>query len=308
MSKIWVTGGHGFLGKRVISRLEELGYTDIVNPTHSECDLKVMAEVEEVFHAHSPDMIVHLAALVGGIGANRSRPGEFFYDNMLMGLNVIEASRKAGIKKFLCAGTVCAYPKFCPVPFKEDDLWKGYPEETNAPYGVAKKALLVQLQAYRAQYGFPGIFIIPVNLFGPHDNFDPESSHVIPAMIRKFVEADAAGAATVKLWGTGEASREFLYVDDAAVGICSALEQYDSPEPVNLGTGREISIKRLAELISDIVGYSGDIMWDPTMPNGQPRRQLDTGRAKDSFGWEAEVSLEAGLRRTVEWYTNTLTV
>lgn len=261
-----------------------------------------MVEVER------PDVLLHAAAVCGGIGANRAEPGRFFFANAVMGIHLIEEARRGGVGKFIQIGTVCAYPKHTPVPFREDDLWNGYPEETNAPYGLAKKALLVQLQAYRQQYGFNGIYLIPVNLYGPHDNFDLASSHVIPAMIRKFAEARDAGRDQVELWGDGSASREFLYAADAAQGILMAAEQYDDPEPVNLGSGKEITIRELAEKVAALVGYRGGILWDRNQPNGQPRRQLDVSRARELFGFEARTTLDEGLRRTVEWYLTTGTM
>ncbi len=246
--------------------------------------------------------MLHLAAEVGGIGANRANPGRYFFANMAMGLHLIEHARRFGLKKFVQVGTICAYPKFTPVPFREDDIWNGYPEETNAPYGVAKKALLVMLQAYRQQYGLSGIYLLPVNLFGPRDNFDLQSSHVIPALIRKCVEAKRAGARSISAWGTGKASREFLYASDCAAGIIAAMERYDAPDPINLGSGREISIKELTELTARLVGFEGTIEWDPTKPDGQPRRCLDVTRARDLLGWTAQTSLEDGMRKTIDWY------
>ena len=248
------------------------------------------------------DVIVHLAAHVGGIGLNREKPAELFYDNLMMGAQLIEAAHKAGVEKFVCVGTICAYPKFTPVPFKEEDIWDGYPEETNAPYGVAKKALLVQLQAYRDQYGFNGIYLLPVNLYGPEDNFNPASSHVIPALIRKVYEAQQRGDATIPVWGDGSPTREFLYSDDAALGIVMATQSFESSEPINLGTGYEISIKDLVELICKLMDYKGELVWQTDKPNGQPRRCLDTQKAKEKFGFEARVSFEEGLKRTIEWY------
>ncbi|HWL93494.1 MAG TPA: GDP-L-fucose synthase, partial [Phycisphaerae bacterium] len=261
--------------------------------------------VAAMYAALKPSVVIHLAAEVGGIGANQANPGRFFYSNLAMGLHLIEHARRNNIKKFVQIGTVCSYPKFTAVPFREDDLWIGYPEETNAPYGVAKKALLTMLQAYRAQYGLNGIYLIPVNLYGPHDNSDPQTSHVIPAMIRRFLEAKKTGAPRVELWGTGNASREFLYVEDCAKAIVTATQKYESAEPVNLGTGEEITIRDLAEKIRAIVGYEGEITWDATKSDGQPRRRLDTSRAVASFGWHAETSLNFGLRRTVDWYCGT---
>jgi GDP-L-fucose synthase len=275
----------------------------LILPRRSEFDLTEQASVRELFRESRPDFVIHLAAEVGGIGANRENPGRFFYANAMMGILLIEEARRAGIDKFVQVGTICAYPKMTPVPFREEDLWNGYPEETNAPYGVAKKALLVQLQAYRDQYGLNGIYLLPVNLYGPHDNFDPASSHVIPALIRKMVEAKESGAATVEIWGTGRASREFLYVEDCARAILLASEQYDKSDPVNLGTGREISIRDLVTLIAELVGYEGELVWDPTKPDGQPRRCLDTSRAREEFGFSAEIDFHEGLRKTIDWYT-----
>lgn len=255
-----------------------------------------------MYEEQKPDSVIHLAAVVGGIGANREHPGKFFYENLLMGLHAMHQAYAQGVKKFVCIGTICAYPKFTPVPFREEELWNGYPEETNAPYGIAKKALLVQAQAYRAEYGFNAIYLLPVNLYGPGDNFDPETSHVIPAMICKFVEAKESGSPTVSLWGDGTPTREFLYVEDAAEGIVLAAEKYDAPEPVNLGTGQEISMKDLAALIAQEVGYTGEIMWDTSKPNGQPRRCLDVRRAKEQFGFQAAMPFEEGIRKTVAWF------
>lgn len=275
---------------------------EVFLPRRVDYDLTEQADVRRLFAETRPDLVLHLAAEVGGIGANRDNPGRFFYANAMMGILLIEEARKAGVGKFVQVGTICAYPKFTPVPFREEDLWSGYPEETNAPYGIAKKALLVQLQAYREQYGFKGIYLLPVNLYGPGDNFDPQSSHVIPALIRKMVEAKEAGAAQVEIWGTGQASREFLYVDDCARGILLAAEHYDGGEPVNLGTGKEIKIRDLAQLIAELVGYGGALVFDPSKPDGQPRRSLDTRRAREYFGFAAEVEFRAGLEATIEWY------
>lgn len=297
-----VTGGAGFLGRRVCALLAERGVGQIVVPRSAEVDLTDQDAAHRHVAAHRPDVIVHLAAEVGGIGANRANPGRYFYANMAMGLHLIEAARRCGVAKFVQAGTVCAYPKFAPVPFAEDDLWDGYPEETNAPYGVAKKALLVMLQAYRQQYGLNGIYLLPVNLYGPGDNFDPETSHVIPALIRKLVTAIDEGRATVEVWGTGSASREFLHVDDAARGIVAATADYDDPDPVNLGAGREVRIRELVEMIGELTGYTGEIVWDTSKPDGQPRRMLDTTRARQRFGWTAQIGLEEGLRDTIAWW------
>jgi len=272
-----------------------------------EYDLTLQADVGRLLADTRPDVVIHLAARVGGIGANRDNPGRFFYENAIMGIELMEQSRRQGVTKFVQVGTVCAYPKFTPVPFKEDDLWNGYPEETNAPYGVAKKALLVQAQAYREQYGFDAIYVLPANLYGPGDNFDLDSSHVIPALIRKCVEARARDERTITVWGSGRATREFLYVDDAARGILLATERYDRPEPVNLGTSREISIRELVETIARLTGFTGELEWDAGKPDGQPRRKLDVERARRAFGFEAQVELEAGLRRTIDWYESSLT-
>ncbi len=297
--KVLVTGGSGFLGKHVVKKLYKRGYeVNILH--HSMYNLKSEHETFQAVQKYRPDAIVHLAATVGGIGANMKRPGEFFYNNMLMGMNIIEAARIEKIK-ILVAGTVCSYPKFTPVPFKEEDLWNGYPEETNAPYGIAKKALLVMLQAYRQQYGLNGIFLIPVNLYGPGDNFDPGSSHVIPALIKKFVDAKENNDKFVEVWGTGKASREFLYVEDAARGIVKALEKYNKPEPVNLGNGKEYTIKKLVKIIKDLTGYKGKIKWNTSKPDGQPRRVLNIEKAK-SFGFLAKTSFEEGLKKTYKYY------
>jgi GDP-L-fucose synthase len=286
-----------------VGRLRGAGVGELILPRQSEFDLTEQASVRQLYRESRPDFVIHLAAEVGGIGANRENPGRFFYANAMMGILLIEEARRAGVDKFVQVGTICAYPKMTPVPFREEDLWNGYPEETNAPYGVAKKALLVQLQAYRDQYGMNGIYLLPVNLYGPHDNFDPASSHVIPALIRKMVEAKESGAETVEIWGTGRASREFLYVEDCARAILLASERYDGAEPVNLGTGREISIRDLVTLIAELVGYEGELVWDPTKPDGQPRRCLDTSRAREEFGFSAEIDFQEGLRETIDWYT-----
>jgi len=289
--QIVVTGGQGFLGTHVVKKLKEHGATKVVPLAHHDYDLRDRAQVQRMFDDLHPEVIIHLAAVVGGIGANRLHPGSFFYDNAVMGIQLIEEARLHAIEKFVQVGTICAYPKFTPVPFKEEDLWNGYPEETNAPYGLAKKMLLVQLQAYRQEYGFDGIYLLPVNLYGPGDNDDLVTSHVIPAMIRKFKEAKEQNLPTVTLWGDGSPTREFLYVEDAAEGIVLATEQYDKPEPVNLGSGQEISIKDLADLIKYLTGYKGAIIWDTTKPNGQPRRLLDVSRAEREFGFRARSSL-----------------
>jgi GDP-L-fucose synthase len=296
-----VTGGAGFLGSFLVPMLEERG-AEIVIPRRRDYDLTEQADTRRLFIAAKPDIVIHLAAEVGGIGANRGNPGRFFYANMAMGLNMIEESRRSGLSKFVQVGTVCAYPKFTPVPFREEELWNGYPEETNAPYGIAKKSLLVMLQGYRDQYGLNGIYLLPVNLYGPRDNFDLESSHVIPALIRKFIAARDEGRDEVEVWGTGAASREFLYVEDAARAILMATEQYDGPEPVNIGAGREVTIRELIETIGKLTGYAGSIVWDTTKPDGQPRRMLETSRARDWFGFEADVELEDGLATTIAWW------
>lgn len=335
MSDFWnnkrviVTGGAGFLGSFVIQKLVERGVKDILVPQIEYYDLTDRDSINQLFedalqpmgkfpehlrpsgvpHSSStfnlkPEnlLIIHLAANVGGIGANREHPAEFFYDNLMMGVQLMHQAWERGIGKFVAIGTVCAYPKFTPVPFKEEDLWNGYPEETNAPYGLAKKMMLVQAQAYRQQYGFNAIFLLPVNLYGPRDNFNPESSHVIPALIRKAIEAQECGDKELIVWGDGSPTREFLYVEDAADGIVSAAEKYDGPEPVNLGSGYEISIKNLAEMIARLTGFEGDLTWDTSKPNGQPRRGLDVSRAKEFFGWQAKVPFEDGMRRTVDWF------
>jgi GDP-L-fucose synthase len=304
--RVMVTGGAGFLGRAVVGRLEAAGATDVAVPRTATYDLRTREGVSRALDDARPDVVIHLAAVVGGIGANRENPGRFFYENAAMGIELMEQSRLAGVEKFVQIGTVCSYPKMTPVPFREEDLWLGYPEETNAPYGLAKKMLLVQGQAYREQYGFDVIHLIPVNLYGPGDNFDPASSHVIPALIRKCVEAIDAGADHIEVWGTGSASREFLYVDDAAEAIVLAAERYDGPEPVNLGTGREITIRDLVGLIAQVTGFTGDIRWDPSKPDGQPRRALDTSRAREWFGFEAKTSFHDGLMRTVETYRRTI--
>jgi GDP-L-fucose synthase len=300
--RVTVTGGNGFLGSFVVERLRAAGCAEMFVPRSREYDLREKSHAEKLFRDAKPDIFIHLAAVVGGIGANRSNPGRFFYDNATMGINSIEAARVAGIEKFVCAGTICSYPKFTPVPFREDELWNGYPEETNAPYGLAKKMLLVQLQAYRQQYGLNGIYLTPVNLYGPRDNFDLESSHVIPALIRKCVEAKAARATEIVAWGTGSATREFLYVEDAAEAIVAAAEKYEKGDPVNLGSGEEISIRALLEQISETCEYRGAIRWDATKPDGQPRRCLDTTRAAKEFGWRASTPFHKGLRETIAWY------
>jgi GDP-L-fucose synthase len=304
--RVMVTGGGGFLGKAVVERVKRHAVTDVFVPRSHDYDLRRRSEIERALVDGRPDVIIHLAAVVGGIGANRENPGRFFYENAIMGIELIEAARLAKVEKFVTIGTVCAYPKFTPVPFHEDDLWNGYPEETNAPYGLAKKMLLVQSQAYRDQYGMNATFLVPVNLYGPGDNFDPSSSHVIPALIKKAIDAREAGAPSIEVWGTGAASREFLYVDDAAEGIVLAADRYDGADPVNLGVGREITIRDLVELIVRLTRYEGEIVWDASKPDGQPRRALDTSRAREAFGFEAQTSFEDGLRTTIEWYERQL--
>ena len=304
--RITVTGGAGFLGSRVVEKLRAAGAKEIFVPRSRDYDLTDMAAVRRLYADARPQVVIHLAAVVGGIGANRANPGKFFYDNLMMGAQLMEEGRKAGVEKFAAVGTICAYPKFTPVPFKEDDLWNGYPEETNAPYGLAKKMLLVQAQAYRAQYGFNAIYLLPVNLYGPGDNFDPESSHVIPALIKRFSAAARAGQKEITVWGTGKATREFLYVDDCAQGVCLAAARYEKPEPVNLGAGFEISIKDLAGVIARLTGFGGKINWDSSKPDGQPRRMLDTSRAFAEFGFKAKTNFEEGLKKTIEWYAQDL--
>jgi GDP-L-fucose synthase len=305
--RVCITGGAGFLGSFVTAKLRERGAREIFIPKIADYDLVEPEAVRRMLDDSRPDVIIHLAAHVGGIGANREHPAEFFYDNLMMGVQLMHQAWQRGVEKFVAIGTVCAYPKFTPVPFQEDDLWNGYPEETNAPYGLAKKMLLVQAQAYRQQYGFNSIFLLPVNLYGPGDNFNPASSHVIPAMIRKVLEAapskaEEAGAEEVVLWGDGTPTREFIYVEDAAEGIVLASEKYNGSEPVNIGSGNEISIKDLAELIGRLAGFTGKFTWDTSKPNGQPRRGLDTRRAEAYFGFKAKTNFEEGLRRTIEWY------
>jgi GDP-L-fucose synthase len=302
--RVVVTGGAGFLGRNVVRKLEERRCHEIFIPRSKDYDLVRMDDIQKLYTDAKPDIVVHLAARVGGIGANMRNPGSFFYENLMMGVQLMEQGRLQGIEKFVAIGTICAYPKFTPVPFKEDDIWNGYPEETNAPYGLAKKMLLVQSQAYRQQYGFNAIFLLPVNLYGPGDNFDPEYSHVIPALIKKVFDAKERGEKSIVAWGTGQASREFLYVEDAAEGIVLATERYDKPEPVNLGAGFEITIRELAELICALAGFDGRIEWDTSQPDGQPRRRLDTSRAKKEFGFVARTNLREGLKRMIEWYSN----
>jgi GDP-L-fucose synthase len=299
---VLVTGGAGFLGSFVVEKLKERGCPHIFVPRSKEYDLRQLDAIKRLLKEVVPDIVIHLAARVGGIGANMAHPAEFFYDNLIMGVQLIHESWKAGVKKFVAIGTICAYPKFTPVPFKEEDLWNGYPEETNAPYGLAKKMLLVQAQAYRKQYGFNAIYLLPVNLYGPKDNFDPESSHVIPALIRKCIEAKRNDQREIVVWGTGKATREFLYVEDAAEGILLATEKYNKSAPVNLGAGFEISIKDLVELIAKLTGFKGNIIWDTSRPDGQPRRMLDVSRAEKEFGFKAKWGFEEGLKKTIEWY------
>src|SRR2546426_6561066 len=300
--RVTVTGGGGFLGSFVVEKLRERGCREVVVPRSRDYNLVDIESVRRLHRDARPDLIIHLAARVGGIGANMKNPGSFFYDNLMMGVQLMEVGRQVGVEKLAAVATICAYPKFAPVPFREDDLWNGYPEETNAPYGLAKKMLLVQSQAYRQQYGFNSIFLLPVNLYGPGDNSDPRTSHVIPALIKKCVDAAAAGAPDVVVWGTGSATREFLYVEDAAEAIVLAAERYDGAEPVNVGAGHEISIKDLVGLIVKGTGFSGRIVWDASKPDGQPRRMLDTSRAATGFGFVAKTPFEEGLRRTIEWY------
>ncbi|MBR8830110.1 MAG: GDP-L-fucose synthase [Chroococcopsis gigantea SAG 12.99] len=300
--KIVVTGGAGFLGRQVVKRLVLAGANPdkITTPRSHDCDLRVLENCQRV--AAQQDIIIHLAAHVGGIGLNQAKPAQLFYDNLIMGTQLIHSAYEAGVEKFVCVGTICAYPKFTPVPFREDDLWSGYPEETNAPYGIAKKALLVQLQAYRQQYGFNGIYLLPVNLYGPEDNFDPSSSHVIPALVRKVHEAQQRGDQELPVWGDGSPTREFLYSTDAARGIVMATQGYDEPEPVNLGTNHEISIRDLVNSIAELMEFDGKILWETDKPNGQPRRCLDTARAREKFGFTAQMSFRDGLKQTIDWY------
>ncbi len=300
--RVLVTGGGGFLGGALVDAVRRRSPAALLAPRAAALDLRDRDAVRGFLAREKPDLVIHAAAVVGGIGANRAHPGRFFYENALMGIQLIEEARRAGVAKLVCLGTICAYPKFTPVPFREEDLWNGYPEETNAPYGLAKKMLLVQLQAYRQEYGFDGIYLLPVNLYGPRDNFDLETSHVIPAMIRKFLEAKAANAKDVVLWGDGSPTREFLYVDDAAEGIVAAAEAYEGAEPVNLGSGEEISIRALAGLVARETGFEGGIRWDAGKPNGQLRRRLDVSKAEKLFGWRAKTALAEGLEKTLGWY------
>jgi GDP-L-fucose synthase len=300
--RVAVTGGRGFLGSRVVALLRERGATDVVTFGSRDYDLTRQTEVVRMYRDHRPQVVIHLAARVGGIGANRENPGRFFYENAIMGIEMMEQGRLNGVEKYVQVGTVCAYPKFATTPFSEDELWNGYPEETNAPYGLAKKMLLVQAQAYRQQYGFDAIYLLPVNLYGPGDNFDPESSHVIPALIRRCVDARDAGEPSIQVWGTGSATREFLYVDDAARGVVLAAERYDKPDPVNLGSSTEISIRDLVTLIARLTGFKGELVWDASKPDGQPRRKLNVDRARREFDFESSTSFEDGLRNTIDWY------
>lgn len=301
--RITVTGGAGFLGTHVVKKLRERGCQNVFVPRSKDYDLVDNEAVKRLYQDSKPDVVIHLAAVVGGIGANRENPGKFFYDNLMMGVQMMEQGRLFGLEKFVAIGTICAYPKFTPVPFKEEDLWNGYPEETNAPYGLAKKMLLVQSQSYRQQYCFNSIYLLPVNLYGPGDNFDPTSSHVIPALIKKVFDAKDKVERHITVWGTGKPTREFLYVEDAAEGIVLATEKYNKPDPVNLGAGFEISIKSLVQLICELAGFDGKIKWDTSKPDGQPRRCLDTSKAKQEFGFEAKTDFGDGLRRTIEWYS-----
>jgi len=304
--RILVTGGGGFLGKRVVDKLRAESPSSIFIPRRSEYDLVEQKNVARVYEDARPDIVVHIAAEVGGIGANRANPGRFFYNNLMMSTQLMEYGRRFGVEKFVAIGTICAYPKFTPIPFKEENLWDGYPEETNAPYGMAKKMLLVQAQAYRQQYGFNAIYLLPVNLYGPEDNFDPETSHVIPAMIKKCVDAVNKNSSEIVLWGTGTPSREFLYVDDAAQAIALATERYNGADPVNIGSGMEITIKDLAQLIAKLTDFKGRLVWDPAQPDGQPRRALDVSKADTFFGFRARTPFEEGLRRTINWYKSKL--
>lgn len=300
--RIVVTGGAGFLGSFVVEKLMEKDCEEIIVPRSSKYNLVEKDHVIKLYQEAKPNIVIHLAAVVGGIGANRENPGRFFYDNLMMGVMLMEQARLYGVDKFVVVGTICAYPKFTPIPFKEEDIWNGYPEETNAPYGIAKKALLVQAQAYRQQYGLNSIYLLPVNLYGPRDNFNPESSHVIPALIKKCVDAIRHNETEIVVWGTGKATREFLYVEDCAEGIILATENYNKPDPINLGAGFEISIKDLVQFIAKLTGFNGKIVWDESKPDGQPRRCLDTSKAEKEFGFKAKTNFEEGLSKTIEWY------
>ena len=304
--RITITGGKGFLGGYVIQKLKEGGANQIAIADRDKYDLRQLPDIIRMYEEHKPNIVIHLAAVVGGIGANQENPGAFFYNNAIMGIQLIEYARLYNVEKFVCIGTICAYPKFAPVPFKETDLWNGYPEETNAPYGLAKKMLLVQLQANRQQYGFNGIYLLPVNLYGPGDNFDPRSSHVIPALIKKFIETKETKENNVTLWGDGSPTREFIYAADAAEGILRATEHYNAPEPVNIGAGFEISIRELAKRIADLTGFKGSIEWDTSKPNGQPRRMLDTTRAREAFGFISQTNFSEGLHATIQWYQQSI--
>lgn len=299
---VLITGGGGFLGSRIVNRLANAGCPEVIVPRSRKYNLVEGASVRKLFRDVRPDVVIHAAAVVGGIGANQAHPGQFFYQNLMMGVQVMEEARRSGVGKFVAIGTICCYPKYCPVPFREKDLWNGYPEETNAPYGLAKKMLLVQSQAYRKEYGFNSIFLLPVNLYGPGDNFDPASSHVIPALVRKCLEAVRRNEDVIEVWGSGRATREFLYVDDCADAVVRAAEFYDGAEPVNIGVGEEISIRALAQLIARLVGFGGRLVWNRSRPDGQPRRCVDTSRARSAFGFIASTSLEEGLRKTIAWY------
>ncbi len=301
-TRVCITGGHGFLGRHVVNALKKHGYTDLYIADIDKYDLRLTGDIKKMYRTARPEIVIHLAARVGGIGANREHPGDFFYDNLIMGIELMEHARRFGVKKFVALGTICCYPKFTPVPFKEENVWNGYPEETNAPYGLAKKMLLVQSQAYRQQYNFNSIFLMPVNLYGPGDNFDPKSSHVIPALIKKCLDAMKKREKEIVVWGTGNASREFLYVEDCAEAIVLAAERYNKPDPVNIGAGFEIKIRDLIKLIVKLTGFKGKIKWDKTKPDGQPRRMLDTSKAKKEFGFKAKVKFEEGLRQTINWY------
>jgi GDP-L-fucose synthase len=303
--RVIVTGGAGFLGSNVERELKARGAQEVYTADKNKYDLRQEPDVMRMYRDFPATMVIHLAATVGGIGINREHPGSFFYDNLMMGVLTLEHARRAGVEKFVGIGTICAYPKYTPIPFKEDDLWNGYPEETNAPYGLAKKMLLVQGQAYRQEYGFNAIYLLPVNLYGPGDNFDPRSSHVIPALIKKCLDAQDAGASYIEAWGDGSPTREFLYVEDAARGIVLAAEHYNDPDPVNLGSSNEISIRDLVNLVVELTGFKGEVRWDTTKPNGQPRRKLDVSRAKERFGFESQTDFREGLKRTIEWYRQT---